>query len=69
MISLTASMSTRDGVFGRDKGDSKTVAKLDAGTSASVTWAITKELPSGVHHLELKRRGGSIGFTQFEVIP
>jgi subtilase family serine protease len=51
------------------EGNSKTVPKLDASKSTPVTWVITKELPSGIHKVELKTGGGSIGFTQFDVIP
>ena len=51
------------------EGDSKTVAKLDPGKSASQTWAITRELVSGVHKLELKSSGSSIALVQFDVIP
>lgn len=54
---------------GAKEGDSKTVAKLDPGKSASETWAITRELVSGIHQLDLKRSGGSISFSQFDVIP
>jgi hypothetical protein len=51
------------------EGNSKTVAKLDAGKSTSESWTITKELASGTHKLELKRSGSSISFSQFDVIP
>jgi hypothetical protein len=54
---------------GVKEGDSKSIPKLDAGKSTNVTWSITKELASGIHQLELKRAGSSIGFSQFQIIP
>jgi hypothetical protein len=51
------------------EGGSVTVPKLNAGTDSSKSWTITRELASGIHKLELKKSGGSISFSQFEVLP
>jgi PA-IL-like protein len=52
---------------GVKEGSSVTVGKLDSHSSVSKSWTITKEVPSGIHTVELKRNGASVSFGQFEV--
>jgi hypothetical protein len=54
---------------GVKEGSSVTVGKLDAHSSVSKSWMITKELASGIHTVELRRNGASVSFGQFQVGP
>jgi len=56
---------------GIKEGSAKTVPKLDSGKSTNVTWEVAKELLSGSHQLELKRKsnGSSLSFHPFDVTP